>query len=116
MMYQKNIDIAQAYYTAMAEKNIVALESFLDTNVIFVAPLATRIGKDEVVGAIKNFMAFFITLTIRAQFGSQDQALIVYTLDFPAPIGKVETVALLNIKDGLVTKIELFYDARPFTK
>ena len=32
------------------------------------------------------------------------------------PIGRVDFAALLNIEDGLITKIKLFYDVRPFEK
>lgn len=115
-MHKKNMTIAQEYYTAMSKKDIISLEKFLDPNILFVAPLATVTGKQAFVETLKKFITFFTTLTIRAQFGSEDQAMIVYTLDFSQPIGAIETSALLSLKDGLITKIELFYDARPFTK
>ena len=115
-MHKDNITIAQAYYTAMSEKNIVDLEKYLDSNVLFVAPLATVTGKEAFVDTLKRFVTFFTTLMIRTVFGSHNQAMVVYTLDFPESIGKVETAAMLNIENGLITKIELFYDARPFEK
>ena len=34
----------------------------------------------------------------------------------PAPIGMIQTAALMTFKDGLIARIELFYDARPFEK
>ena len=113
-MYKDTMTIAQAYYTAMAKRNVADLENFLDENVLFSAPLATVTGKHAFVETLQKFVIFFTKLTIRSTFGSQNQAMVVYTLDFPGSIGKVETAALLNIKDGLIIKIELFYDARPF--
>ena len=115
-MHNDNKVIGQAYYTAMAEKNIADLAQYLDENVLFVAPLATVTGKQAFVETLTRFVTFFVKLTIRSTFGSHDQAMVVYTLDFPGSIGKIETAALLNIHDGLITKIELFYDARPFEK
>lgn len=115
-MHKDTITIAQAYYTAMAEKNVVDIEQYLDPHVVFVAPLAIVIGKQNFVETLTRFITFFRTLTIRSVFGSDDQAMVVYTLEFPIPVGKIETAALLHIKDGLITKIELFYDARPFEK
>ena len=115
-MHKDTAIIAKAYYTAMAEKNIDNLVQYLDQNVLFVAPLATVTGKQDFVETLKRFIMFFQTLTIRTTFGSQDQAMVVYTLEFPIPMGKIETAALLKFKDGLITKIELFYDARPFEK
>ena len=113
-MHQDTIDIAQAYYTAMAEKKIDDLDKFLDPHVLFVAPLAIVKGKAAFVETVKKFLKFFTSLNIRTIFGLQDQAMVVYTLDFPGSVGKVETAALLHIQNGLIIRIELFYDARPF--
>lgn len=66
--------------------------------------------------ATKNFMAFFKTLTLRAKFGFADQAMVVYDVDFPDPIGIIPTASLMTFQEELVTKIELFFDARPFDK
>ena len=115
-MHKDTAIIAKAYYAAMAEKNIDDLTQYLDQNVVFVAPLATVTSKQNFVDTLQKFITFFRTLKIRSVFGSQDEAMVVYTLDFPGSIGKVETAAFLNFKDGLITKIELFYDARPFEK
>ena len=41
-----NKSIAYAYYTAMAEQNSIELAKYLDEKVIFVAPLATVVGKN----------------------------------------------------------------------
>lgn len=78
--------------------------------------MAIVTGKQAFVETLKRFVTFFTALTIRSTFGNENQAMVVYTLDFLEPIGKIETAALLNIENGLITKIELFYDARPFEK
>src|SRR3989339_1568615 len=54
---QQNKAIAHAYYTAMAEKNIVALEKYLDDHVVFIAPLATVIGKEAFLERVEEFFA-----------------------------------------------------------
>jgi len=113
---QQNKAIAHAYYTAMAEKNIVALEKYLDDHVVFIAPLATVIGKEAFLERVEEFFACSATLTIDVVFSSDNQAVVVFTLDYPAPIGIVEAVALLNIEKGSIKKIQLFYDARLFDK
>lgn len=78
--------------------------------------MADLIGKDAVLNVVKHFLAAFNKLTIRAQFGAEDQAMLVYDLDFPAPIEYVRGAALLTFKEGLIIRYELFYDARPFAK
>ena len=110
----ENKRIARAYYTAMAEKNIAGLEKFLDEDVEFIAPLATVCGKELFLERVREFFATRATITIRSAFGSYDQGVVVFSLEYPQPIGRVEAAALLNIEDGLITKIELFYDGRLF--
>lgn len=111
-----NIAIAEAYYRAMGEKNIEGIDKHLHSDVLFVGPLAEIRGKIGVLESAKAILNFFKTLTIRATFGSEDQVMIAYDLDCPAPIEKFRVAALLTFKEDLITKIELFYDASPFQR
>lgn len=112
----KSMSVAQAYYTAMGLKDLTAVASFLHSDVTFKAPLASCAGKEKVLSSIESFMKMFNTLLIVACCGFQDQAMLVYELDFPAPINKMRSAAFLTLQEGLITKIELFYDARPFER
>jgi len=115
-MHEDTKAIAQVYYTAMAERNFDGVAQYLDQDVIFVAPLTTIVGKQAFLERVQDFFAYSAILTIRTVFGSQDQAVVVFTLDYPVSIGRVETAALLDIHAGLITRIELFYDGRLFEK
>ena len=108
-----NRDIAEAYYTAMSQKDLPAIEKYLHPDVVLLSPLAEVVGKGSVATSIKNFMAFFESLEIKLTFGSEDHAVVVYEVDF-SNIGKIRSVALMSFKKGLISHIELFYDARPF--
>ena len=113
---KNNVDIAEAYYTSMGKKDIASIGKYLHPNVECTGPLGKMIGKEAFLEGIKNFASFFKTLTIRAKFGFGDQAMVVYDLDFPEPIGKLSSAALMTLHEGLITKMELFFDARPFEK
>lgn len=115
-MTARNSVYAKAYYQAMGEKKLSEVEKYLHPDVLFIGPFAEMTGKKAVLEAISGFQAFFTSLTIRTTFDSGDQVALVYDVDFPAPIGIVRSVALMNFKDGLITRIELFFDARPFEK
>ncbi len=116
IMTKNNVAIAEAYYTSMAKKDIASIEKHLHPKVQFIGPLAKMMGKEAVLESIKKFASFFKTLTIRAKFGYEDQAMVVYDLDFPEPIGNLSSAALMTFHEGLIIKIELFFDARPFEK
>lgn len=115
-MTHNALSIAESYYTAMAEKKIEEMEKYLHPQIQFSAPLDKVEGKEAYLEAVKSFANFFKTLTIRATFGEGNQAMVVYDLDFPPPMGKFPSAALMNLSEGLITKIELFYDARSFEK
>lgn len=113
-MTKNNALIGEAYYIAMGEKNVAGMEKHLHPDVKFFGPLATATGKQAVLDGNSRFMTFFNSLKVRAKFGSSDQAMIVYDLEFPAPIGTLSSSSLMSFEDGLIIRIELFYDARPF--
>ncbi len=71
-------------------------------------------GKEAVVEAAKNFAMFFKNLTISEKFSSNDKVMLALEFDCPEPIGIFRGASLLSFNDGLISRIELFYDARLF--
>lgn len=114
MTLESNLVIAENYYKLFAEKNIEGMAKYLHPDVQFTAPLAKMTGKDLVLEAARKLASLFNKLSIGAKFSAENQVMVVYDFDFPDPIGNVPTAALLIVQDGLIIKIELFYDARPF--
>lgn len=115
-MIEKNLASALAYYKSMSEKNISELEQYLHPDVQLISPLATITGAQAVLEASKGFVQIFKTLTIRTQFNSQNQVMLVMDLDCPAPIGIFRTAVMMTFAGNLIARNELFYDARPLEK
>ena len=113
-MTQTSAVIAETFYNAMSKKNINVLEQYVHPDVQFITPMAKLHGKQAYLEAVKNFGAFFQSLTIRATFGEGDQAMVVYDTNFPTPIGKLPGAALMSFQGGLISRIELFHDTSPF--
>lgn len=114
-MTKDNVAVALAYYTAMGEKDINEVSKYLDSSIHLISPLAEVTGKEMMLGAIKGFMASFKTIHIREKLSNGGGAMLVIDVDYPAPIGLLRTASLLTIQHGLITKIELFHDAKHFT-
>lgn len=112
----KTAEIIGEYYRAMGERDFEKVERLLSSDVQFIGPLAKLKGKEAVIEATKRFTSLFKALNVRAKFGSNNQAMVVYDLDCPEPIGLFSSSALMTFENELITKIELFYDARPFDK
>lgn len=110
------VAIAVAYYTALGNKNIEEVKKYLHPDIQFTDPQEQVSGKDTVLKAAQGFMGIFKTLTIRAKFGSEDQAMIVYDVEIPNFAKTLRAASLLSFREGLISKIELIYDTRCFVE
>lgn len=111
-MSKENLAIAENYYAAMKRKDIETMEALISPTIRFVGPLAELEGKTAVLRAIQGFLSAFETLSIRSKFHSDGEVMLAMDTVFPAPIGNLRTASLLSIQNGLIQKIELFYDSR----
>ena len=109
-----HITIAKNYYSAMLAKDFDKMASYLDDAVQIISPLSTVNGKNDVVHAAKNFAALLQDVQIRSEFSSDNQIMFAYDMILPEPIGRLRAALLMSFNDQLISKIELFYDARPF--
>ena len=116
MNSQNNIAIAEAYYTAVAAKNISSVEQYLHNNIQLIGPFGKTAGKSAVTEAVKKFASLFESLTIRTKVGSENHVVIIYDVKFSEPIGNVRSASSMTFERGLIKNIELFFDARPFVK
>lgn len=102
--------IAERYYTLVGQKNIEEIKKLLHDEVEFIGPLASLKGKDAVIGATSNFANAIKSLTIRAKFGEEDEAAIIYSVDMPGISSDFPGVSWVRFHDGLIVRIQLFYD------
>lgn len=109
-----NLAAARNYYHAMIQKNFDTMASYLHPDVLFIGPLAEMTGKEAVVNAAKVLSQILSKIDIRAQFASNNQIMFSYDFMFPEPIGKLRAAVLMEFTDQLISRIELFYDGRPF--
>lgn len=111
-----NLIIAENYYSAMLKKDFDTQASYLHPDVHFITPLEQMHGKEPIISAAKNLSHILKGIEIRAKFTSGNQIMFAYDFMLPDPIGKLKASALMEFKNQLIAKIELFYDGRPFKK
>ena len=109
-----NLTLAENYYYHMLHKNFDAMEKCLHPDVHFIGLLAEISGKSLVVDAAKNLCKGLKDIKIRARFSENEKIMFVYDFFFPEPIGKLRSSGLIEFKDHLISKIELFCDPQPF--
>jgi hypothetical protein len=109
-----NIERAANYYAAMVAKDFDEMGKYLDPDVQLLSPFGKTIGKQAVLDAARRSTP--LSITIRAQFGSQDQVMLAYDWEFNEPIGMLRAAALITFKDGLIVNNELFFDTSSFKR
>ena len=113
MNQNKNVAIAYAYYTTMAEKNSELVEKYLHPDIQLIGPYGQKAGKEAVFEAAKKFMHMFKSIKIHSQCGSDDHVAISYDLlEFGDSGAAQRAASLMTFKDGLIIKNELFFDTR----
>src|ERR1035441_3315026 len=115
-MTEKNVASAVAYYKAMADKDLTGMARHLHPDVRLVTPMEELTGKEAVLAAVKPLLNLIKSIKVHAKFGSEDQAMLTYDMEFAEPIGVCRAAALVTFKDGVIVRNELFFDATPFNR
>jgi hypothetical protein len=111
---QRNLENAQLYYRAMGEKDLATLARLVDANVRLISPMSSLEGKEAFLQAANGYSGMVRSIHVRSSFATETEAMLAYDGDFDDPIGICRTAALLSFRDELISRIELFFDARPF--
>ena len=82
-MTEKNVASAVAYYKAMADKDLTGMARHLHPDVRLVTPMEELTGKEAVLEAAKRLLPLINSIKVHAKFGSEDQAMLTYDMDFP---------------------------------
>ena len=111
-MSEKNLAIAEMYYTAMNNKNFETIEQLIHPDIVFISPLTELKEKSAVLQAVRGFTQAFRSLSIRKKFQKGSNVMLVIDTIFPEPIGYLRTASLLTIKHDQIKKVELFFDTK----
>lgn len=112
--HENNLQVAEGYYNAMLAKDFDTMASYLHDDVTFIGPLAQMQGKEAIVLAARNLSQILDKIEIRAKFANGDQIMMAYDFIFPMLNLNLRSAVLMDFKDRKITKIELFFDGRPF--
>jgi ketosteroid isomerase-like protein len=113
-MTEKNVNSAVACYQAMAGKDLPGMARHLHADVRLLTPMEELTGKAAVLEAAQRILNLIKSVQVHAKFGSEDQAMLTYDMNFAEPIGVCRAAALMTFKDGLIVRNEVFFDASPF--
>ncbi len=109
-MPDNNLSTALSYYDAINHNDPNLAAEKLADDIQIISPLATKTGKTDVIDALKNICLIVERVTIKNKFSSDDQVMLALDMYFHEPIGILRVASLLNLKQNLITRIEMFYD------
>lgn len=112
----KNLAVVENYYQALIEKKVDKLKGYLHEKVEFVSPMSKKHGVDETFEWVRQFAESLSSLKIRSRFVNGDQVMMVYDIKFPGMERCYPSAALIDVKDGLISKFEVIFDSKPFTQ
>ncbi len=115
-MKNDSLAVGKAYLKAWNNKDVEGIAECLHPDVHFIGPMAQTTGKESVLQAARRMFGLLKTVEVRSEFASGGQAIFAYDFVCAGPIGVCRTAELMTFKDGLIARIELFFDARPFEK
>jgi hypothetical protein len=113
-MIEHHVALAESYYAAFNDKDLSAIKRHLHPEVRFISPMGESSGRDSVLEAAGRLIGIIKSIKVRAKFGAGDQVMLAYDLYYGERAAICRAAVLMNFKDGLIARLELFYDARPF--
>ena len=110
----RNLKLAQAYLASWQRKDLQAIGEHLHPNLHFKGPLIETTGKEAYLAVAQRIFPILQSFTVRFTFASGGRVVAIYDFNCSEPIGVCRTAELITFQDGLISGIELFFDARPF--
>jgi hypothetical protein len=114
-MTGKSEAIALAYLDAAGKNQLDRLSELVAQDVSFVGPMTSTTGRDALVAALKRISAVHVENEIKRVFSDGNEVCVIY--DFVTDtMGKLPTIEWLQIDDGKIRSIKLYYDQVPWLK
>jgi ketosteroid isomerase-like protein len=110
-MHKSNLDIAEAYYSAVQSGDYEKMGSYLANDVKYSDPQWPLKGKDQVWPIANSFSAAVNRLKTEAKFTNNDhQVMLVHDVLFHKSDRPMKTAVLMSFDQGRIKEIELFAD------
>lgn len=109
------LTIAENYIDAWIRKDIDSIAELVHPQIHLKSPMSEASGKPAFLEAAKKALEPLENVNVRAKFGSDSQAILVYDFQMKGA-GLLRNANLLTFEDGLIRSVELFFDATPFKK
>jgi len=103
------LDVARAYHHAWTAHDFDAARRFLAADLVTDVPINTYAGRDDFAAAVASFGALAEHVDLLAEFGSGNQALLLYDMH-TQPFGRFRVAEHFTVNEGLIQCIRHVHD------
>jgi len=103
------LDVARAYHHAWTAHDFDAARRFLAADLATDVPINTYAGRDDFAAAVASFGALAEHVDLLAEFGSSNQALLLYDMH-TQPFGRFRVAEHFTVSGGLIQRIRHVHD------
>jgi len=103
------LDVARAYHDAWTAHDFAAARRFLAVDLETDVPINTYQGREDFAAAVANFGSLAERVDLLAEFGSGDQALLLYDMH-TEPFDRVRIAEHFTVSNGLIRRIRHVHD------
>ncbi len=105
-------DVVDSYNRALAARDFTAARALLADNLRFEGPIDRFEKADDYVKAITGLYGMVKGVTHQATITEGENVAVFYLLD--TPMAKAPVAEWYTVRDGKITHLRAYFDARPF--
>jgi ketosteroid isomerase-like protein len=108
-------ETVDAYRAAWEAKDFPAARAHLAEDLDFAGPIDTFDNADDYIQAITGLSHIVSGTTTRHVFVDGDDVAVFYDMHTTTPAGTAPIAEWFHVRDGKISAIRVYFDARPFT-
>jgi ketosteroid isomerase-like protein len=105
--------VASTCLAAWSSGDLATTRALLDDEVTFAGPLGATAGADAYIEGIQGMLQIVAKVDQHRTFGEGEDVCVIYDLITTNPEARIPTAGWYRVRDGKITSVRAFFDARP---
>jgi ketosteroid isomerase-like protein len=106
--------VADKFFKAWTTGDVDTARSLLHDNVSFSGPIDKFDNADAYIGALRGLAQIVKAAEEQKVFVDGNDVCVIYDLVTNTPVGAAPTAEWYHVRDGKISAVRVFFDARPF--
>jgi ketosteroid isomerase-like protein len=108
-------NVATRCLTAWSTGDLTTTRALLDDDVTFAGPLGATEGADAYIEGIQGMVKIVEKVDQRQVFAEGEDVCVINDLITTQPSARIPTAGWYKVRDGKITSVRAFFDARPLS-